>query len=454
MPRYQSRLFNWIDRSLPVKLGRRVRRFYNNLFTELGQLPNYIIRDLNTIARVATLRLISTTFYPLYRLGAIAKSKLLLPSATANHSSESANDTNNGTKNHLLGAKLQADRSLPTNQNGQIEPIDYFQEVWQNGHRHKSSPMANSPAKLTEGDRLNTLNSNLVANGSDPMVSNGNGAMSDPSNPDATWRSPQFNPAHPDQDCSLPLNYWQKLGLRLGLWVEHTYILAEVELGITVLSESELFALNTLNNISLARLEQSDYTDYIDRHNLSLSNRQSLQLAKHSRDQDSLANRSQQIDRPSNNFDQQSINYIRTLIKAAIAYFFGGNASSNQISNVATDSATRSTMSAAKPTNGQPWLSMAELFGDDNSHWPPLQHQQTSNPGPGNASQSPELRHPHPAAIADPWSYPPQQSQAIASTPQPVEQSKLEPISKHLDPYDQIIPHANFEGERRSMVAT
>lgn len=31
MPRFQSRLFNWIDQSLPVQLGRRVRKFYEHL---------------------------------------------------------------------------------------------------------------------------------------------------------------------------------------------------------------------------------------------------------------------------------------------------------------------------------------------------------------------------------------------------------------------------------------
>jgi hypothetical protein len=48
-----------------------------------------MIRDLTTIARIATLRIISSTFYPLYRLGAIAR-KNLLPAG----SEASANGTN------------------------------------------------------------------------------------------------------------------------------------------------------------------------------------------------------------------------------------------------------------------------------------------------------------------------------------------------------------------------
>jgi len=74
MPRYQSHLFNWIDRSLPVQLGRRVRKFYEHLAqdrvksgfeTASGFWAEIVERIGNQTAKVF--------LYPLYALTESAK---------------------------------------------------------------------------------------------------------------------------------------------------------------------------------------------------------------------------------------------------------------------------------------------------------------------------------------------------------------------------------------------
>jgi hypothetical protein len=266
--------------------------------------------------------------------------------------------------------------------------------------------------------------------------------------------------------------------LRLGRWVERTYVLAEVELGITVLSDQEL--------IELDRITTLENPDYVNRHKLSLFNWHDRQLAKIEPDDHQLANRPTELDRHDRNFHQQSIDYIQNLIKAAIAYFFNQKARQIDRSAPDTQASGRSTLSNANPnnsSNGQPWLTMAELFGDDNSHWPPLQHQQASatnatnlnttaqsSTNGSNANQpksrvgsnqthSPtHITSSASAALADPWSYadvkkaaqPKETSNhdqakdgAIvaanhATTHHPTDATEIESIHKHLNNSTQV----------------
>ncbi|PZO44513.1 MAG: hypothetical protein DCF19_01835 [Pseudanabaena frigida] len=65
MPRFQSRLFNWIDRSLPVQLGRRARR---SLDRQLKQLPS--IREL---PRLLAYQVAKAALYPVYLIASTAQ---------------------------------------------------------------------------------------------------------------------------------------------------------------------------------------------------------------------------------------------------------------------------------------------------------------------------------------------------------------------------------------------
>ena len=57
MPKFQSRLFNWIDRSLPAKLGRRARRFFDQKFEEL---------NFKELPRLLAYQVAKAALYPVY----------------------------------------------------------------------------------------------------------------------------------------------------------------------------------------------------------------------------------------------------------------------------------------------------------------------------------------------------------------------------------------------------
>jgi hypothetical protein len=67
MPRFQSRLFNWIDTSLPAQLGRSVRR---SLDQKIRQLAGISIQEL---PRLLAYQVAKAALYPVYLLTSTAK---------------------------------------------------------------------------------------------------------------------------------------------------------------------------------------------------------------------------------------------------------------------------------------------------------------------------------------------------------------------------------------------
>ncbi|WP_271253424.1 hypothetical protein [Pseudanabaena sp. Chao 1811] len=65
MPRFQSRLFNWIDQSLPAKLGRSARRLIDR---QLKQMPS--VKDL---PRLLAYQVAKAALYPVYLVASTTK---------------------------------------------------------------------------------------------------------------------------------------------------------------------------------------------------------------------------------------------------------------------------------------------------------------------------------------------------------------------------------------------
>jgi hypothetical protein len=65
MPRFQSRLFNWIDQSLPAKLGRRTRQMLDRQFK---QIPN-----VQELPRLLAYQVAKAALYPVYLIASTAK---------------------------------------------------------------------------------------------------------------------------------------------------------------------------------------------------------------------------------------------------------------------------------------------------------------------------------------------------------------------------------------------
>ncbi len=64
MPRFQSRLFNWIDQSLPAKLGRSARQFFNRKFEGLS---------FQELPRLLAYQVAKAALYPVYLIASTAK---------------------------------------------------------------------------------------------------------------------------------------------------------------------------------------------------------------------------------------------------------------------------------------------------------------------------------------------------------------------------------------------
>jgi len=65
MPRFQSRLFNWIDQSLPAKLGRSARRLIDR---QLRQMPS--VKDL---PRFFAYQVAKAALYTVYLIASTTK---------------------------------------------------------------------------------------------------------------------------------------------------------------------------------------------------------------------------------------------------------------------------------------------------------------------------------------------------------------------------------------------
>ena len=64
MPKFQSRLFNWIDQSLPAKLGRRARRFFDQKFEKLS---------FEELPRLLAYQSAKAALYPVYLIASTLK---------------------------------------------------------------------------------------------------------------------------------------------------------------------------------------------------------------------------------------------------------------------------------------------------------------------------------------------------------------------------------------------
>lgn len=67
MSRFQSRLFNWIDRSLPAKLGRSLRRSLDQTFAPLAGA------SVSDVSRLLAYQVAKAALYPVYAIASSAK---------------------------------------------------------------------------------------------------------------------------------------------------------------------------------------------------------------------------------------------------------------------------------------------------------------------------------------------------------------------------------------------
>ncbi len=67
MPRFQSRLFNWIDQSLPAQLGRRAREFIDQKITQLSGIT------IKELPRLLAYQVARAALYPVYLIASTTR---------------------------------------------------------------------------------------------------------------------------------------------------------------------------------------------------------------------------------------------------------------------------------------------------------------------------------------------------------------------------------------------
>ena len=106
MPRFQSRLFNWIDTSLPAQLGRSVRRSLDQKIRQLAGLP------IQELPRLLAYQVAKAALYPVYLLTSTAKR--IFP----------ALDRNKIDPKEKLRSQPEATGLLPRSTSQELEPTN------------------------------------------------------------------------------------------------------------------------------------------------------------------------------------------------------------------------------------------------------------------------------------------------------------------------------------------
>ena len=106
MPRFQSRLFNWIDTSLPVQIGRSVRRSLDQKIRRLAGLP------IQELPRLLAYQVAKAALYPLYLL--TSTTKRIFP----------ALDRNKTSPKEKLRSQPEATGLLPKSASQELDPTN------------------------------------------------------------------------------------------------------------------------------------------------------------------------------------------------------------------------------------------------------------------------------------------------------------------------------------------
>jgi hypothetical protein len=318
MPRFQSWLFNSIDRSLPVQLGRRARFACQQLVARIVQpgfasLPAAWEHVGKGVARAV--------LYPVYLI-AIA-TKRSFP--------------------QLNSAAKSAQATPPL----LLRP---FQQliVWAEASEIFADDRASNQQSFVAKDASGMTNSSLgKASPQAPQPQHRHLEQSD--------RIDQINQI--DQSASKPVSnqYEQNLErIRRLIQAAIAYFFGKKKTNISPVEDSEVIADACEPNRQLPSPKVAESK----LNSISLQGIASPEVSQPNRHLGKGASRliSTQY--------EQHLERIRRLIQAAIAYFFGKKPNVSTLETMEVRS--------------QPWLTMEDLFDDDSCHWPAINHTESA----------------------------------------------------------------------------
>jgi len=333
MPRFQSRLFNWIDRSLPAKLGRSARQFLDQKIEHLSGI------GVQELPRWLAYQVAKGALYPVYLIASTAKhafppaldrSKVeiieklrsqpdsggLLPECdqlaeNLEQGIEEGIEQNRLTKflNWIDRSKLQLDRNI--------------------------AAMIKLPSENLATTASSESETRLIANRIFAKI----------------WQQ-QVEQQSANQN---PLKESNGLAENVSL-AENTRLRLEQLRSLIEAAIAYFFGKKSLDddqrNINNKEEQHSDFRSGGSDDKIQTSSESSLNQNPNSEGANPLK------------FDDQ-VERLQKLIEDAIAYFFGRRLSQPRLDET----------SNIKPSESA-WLTMEDVFGDDNGPWPlPLEYE-------------------------------------------------------------------------------
>ncbi|MEE3719832.1 hypothetical protein V2H45_24125 [Tumidithrix elongata RA019] len=408
MPRFQSRLFNWIDQSLPVQLGRSVRTLIENLLNE--RIGNPPIQGRSPAAKALPFQLgkqigkqiARVVLYPVYILGTVLKRKYPQLNPQANSQSNPRLNPQTEPRSPRQFTKqsdFPTDSQSPSPVGSQETDNSNQSKPQQALPSKKVSPLLrpfqslflwlSPPASLEKlSEMVEKLESQEKSEPSRPKALRGKRTplllrpfqklalwFSSPSDLQASDKSAEqsdfiegeileeFQPRYlPERKIPFLLRPFVKI----VLWVDRTGLFNKNSSKNSVPnsaqnSESPQDATNTAE--TSFRNDASSSQSSKDAFNKNdTANRQFLEIWKQT-----FAATNFQTDADGNLTSNQALGKnerlerIRDLIRAAIAYFF-----SKKVNPLEPDPSSANLQTSPE----EAWLTMADLFGDEGGPWP------------------------------------------------------------------------------------
>jgi hypothetical protein len=318
MPRFQSRLFNWIDRSLPAQLGRSVRRSLDQKIQQLTGLP------LQELPRLLAYQVAKSALYPVYLISSTVKRTFPVLDRSKVEASEKLR-----SQPDAVGLLPEFENNIPENNNDLLKPelplllrplakfLNWIDRTKIKLDRNIAAIIKRQPDNLATSDSSQS-DSKLIANRIfaeiwQQQVEQGQGSQSSLKESNGLTENISL-----DKDTKLEQ-------LRSLIEAAIAYFIGRRSLGGDLDSN-----VNNLNRIQSDLLKSSPNRDQ----NLNLDNSDALKIDN-------------QLER------------FQKLIEDAIAYFFG-----KQRSQPTLDETSDITISETSS------LTMEDIFGNDNGPWP------------------------------------------------------------------------------------
>ena len=331
MPRFQSRLFNWIDRSLPAKLGRSARQFLDQ---KIEQLAGVGVKEL---PRWLAYQVAKGALYPVYLIASTAKRTF--PPALDRSKVE-------------IIEKL---RSQPDSE-GLLPECDQVAEDLEQGIKQGIE-------KGIEQDRLAKF-LNWIERSKIQLDRNIAAMIKLPPEDLATTASSESETRLIanrifakiwQQQVDQQSNNQNSLKESNGL-AENTRLRLEQLRSLIEAAIAYFFSKRSLNgdqrNINNKEEKHSDFLSGESDDKIQTSSENSLNQNPNSEGSNPLK------------FDDQ-VERLQKLIEDAIAYFFGRQLSQPTLNETSEIQLSKSA-----------WLTMEDVFGDDNGPWPlPLEYE-------------------------------------------------------------------------------